>query len=213
MNLQPTDSLELVLARGASLSGRTPSSLARLSKGEPRVARDLSRLVESMTHSFPDNLFWDLDVIADALRNGVAADLIIRVQPLYGQHGKIRFRYIHDFIYGFDWAKWVRRAPDERATHGPFSEAFLEHSFRRGHELLALIAKDDRKYGQLSGTGARNPFGFSREPEDEAQLFRDLAERDLLPVRAWDPDAEQIWDRPFAELRTERARELGLAKT
>ncbi len=215
MNIEPRDTLTQLdhfISRGLSLSGRAPSTISALSRGDAQVARGLTEITRSMADNFPENIFWDLEVIADALRGGVPADLLARVQPLYGQNGEIRFRYIHDFIYGFDWAKWVRRAPTERATHGPFSEAFLAYSFRRGHELLALIADNDSKYGQLQDARARNPFGFSREPDDEALLFRDLAERDLLPVRAWDTSARPVWDRPFAELRTERAGALGLAK-
>lgn len=57
---------------------------------------------------------------------------------------------------------------------------------------------------------ARNPFPFSREPEAEAALYRDLAARSLIPVPAWQLAPEPEWDRPFAVAREERARALRL---
>ena len=75
----------------------------------------------------------------------------------------------------------------------------------RGHELLALIAQRDEKYPPLADDRPRNPFGFSREPDAEVAIHRDLAARDLIPVEAWRWDAAPRFDRPFADLRRERA--------
>jgi hypothetical protein len=86
---------------------------------------------------------------------------------------------------------------------------------RRGHELLALIADDDRKYPSLPDDEARNPFPFSREPAAEVRLHRELARRGAIPVPTWDAGALSLdwstrWREPYAERRVEVARELGL---
>ncbi len=180
---------------------------------------------EAIRAHFPDNLLWDLEylsasVLREAAREpGRAVETlravfeeVVELQALFGRDTTIRFRYVHDFAYGFDWAKWVRRAPEERRDVGPFDLAFLRALRTRGHELLALIEADDTTYPQLRSPEARNPFVFDREPEAELALYRDLATRDLVPVRAWTFDEPPVWDRPFAEARVERARALGLAR-
>ncbi|HEY8376846.1 MAG TPA: hypothetical protein VIK91_10170 [Nannocystis sp.] len=168
--------------------------------------------------AFPENLFWDLEFLAASLvREGAGAMTalarrIAGLQGLYGQHTVIRFRYVHDFLYGYDWAKWVQREPATRHAVAPFAPAFIAHQERRARELEELIAADDAVYPRLPEGQVRNPFPFSREPEAEAQLLRDLARRGLLPVEAWDPGAAPRWDRPYADLRVERARALGLLR-
>ncbi|WP_157595128.1 hypothetical protein [Plesiocystis pacifica] len=184
--------------------------------------------------AFPGNLFWDLDLIAaDVLRQGLesaggpdgAAALalvedrfarMVRLQALYGRGTAINFTYVHDFVYGFDWAKWVRREPSvQRDVPGPFSAEFLGYMERRGHELLELIAADDGKYPTLAAGVPRNPFPFSREPAAEVELHAELARRDLIPVPTWDAGAiaidwDQRWREPFQDRRVEVAGELGL---
>lgn len=173
---------------------------------------------------FPENLLWDLDhLAASVLREAAHApraashvravfDEVVALHALFGCDTTIRFRYVHDFAYGFDWAKWVRRSPAERSAIGPFDLAFLRALRTRGHELLALIEADDTVYPRLRSPDARNPFAFSREPAAELALYRDLAERDLVPVRAWTFDDPPVWNRAFAEEREARARALGLAR-
>ncbi|MEM1417603.1 MAG: ferrochelatase, partial [Myxococcota bacterium] len=118
----------------------------------------------------------------------------------------------HDFLYAFDWSKWVREAPEERAAIGPFDRPFLERMVTRGRELVALIEARDLKYGPIPAGVDRNPFSFSRTPVDEARLWKDLAAVDGLPAKAWDPDAIPEWERDFYALREARARALGLAR-
>lgn len=180
----------------------------------------LDRIARAMHDAFPENLFWDLDALAHRLaRTGreegpramiAQSALVAAMQHLFGRETPIAFQYTHDFVYGFDWAKWVRRAPIDHAHVGPFDARFLDSMWRRGHELLVLIANDDDEYPKLRGRKARNPFGFERDPEHERRIYRDLAERDLLPVRAWEREPRGQWDRPFRELREERAKALGL---
>jgi len=192
-------------------------------------AHGLRRMALAQLRAFPENVYWDLDAPATALleagrRDGVGAiaersALVAALQDLFGRGSPIRFRYVHDFVYGFDWAKWIRRSGEDLArTDGsqpassvpPFGLPFLRYTWRRGHELLQLIANDDEKYPKLTDGTMRNPFGFSREPADEARLFRDLAKRDLLPVRAWEREPVARWDRDYHAAREERAAALGL---
>jgi hypothetical protein len=185
----------------------------------------LAALALAMRDAFPHNAFGDLDHLAACLwRDAGAAPAgplvfleqqharLVELQHLFGRATPIRFRYAHDFLYGFDWAKWVARDPAPRGGVGPFSSVFLQHMQGRGHELLAVIAKGhDRRYPPLPDGRPRNAFGFSREHADELALHRQLARAGLLPVEAWRIDASPRWDRPFAQLRREHAARLGLA--
>jgi hypothetical protein len=182
----------------------------------------LAKVGAAQVESFPDNLFWDFDAFAASVyAQAERADdpillldevcgIACRLMALFGALSPIRFRYVHDFMYGFDWARWVARDPDGRAAVGPYDMPFLRYVFRRGHELVDLIHVDDAKYGRLEDGEHRNPFGFSREPDGERLLFEDLARRDLVPVPAWESTGRAMWDRPFAELREARAKALGL---
>ncbi|MCA9694431.1 MAG: hypothetical protein R3A51_22980 [Nannocystaceae bacterium] len=196
---------------------------AALTRDEPdpaiarALARGLRQLARAQLASFPQNLFWDLDGLAALTLVGarespepVAAlaerfERMAALQELYGQDTSLRFRYVHDFTYGFDWAKWVRRDPAARAAIGPFDVAFLEALRRRGGELLALVEDDDVEYPQLAPGEDRNPFRFSREPADEERLHRSLARDGLIPVAGWRLDPRPDWRRDYARLREQRA--------
>jgi len=184
----------------------------------------LASIALAMQRSFPENIFGDLELLAASLwkrasheAEGAAASLerqgrqLVALHELFGKHTSIRFRYVHDFIYGFDWAKWVAREPASRAGVGPFDPEFVDYMEYRGHELLALIATGrDRKYPALESGRPRNPFGFTREPAAEIVLHQSLAAAGSLPVEAWRFEAKPSWDRPYAALRREAAGELGL---
>ena len=187
-----------------------------------RLAERLAELIRVQHDSFPDNIFWDCDLLVSQVVRGAdreprAAKQVDRVfdelsalHELYGRKTEIRFRYVHDFQYGFDWAKWIKKSPSERSDAAPFSLAFLRAIRDRGHELLDLIAANDAKYPPLESGKPRNPFPFSREPDDEYRLYRDLAAQSLIPVEAWNVDGAMDWQRPFASLREQRAAALGL---
>jgi len=184
----------------------------------------LCALVRAQLVNFPGNLFWDFDYLAVATARHALDQpdplghlqacfaRMVELQALFGQGTPIRFRYVHDFSYGYDWAKWVRQAPERRHFVGPFDWDFLTYMYRRGHELLALIEADDCKYPQLRDAGSRNPFGFSREPDAERMLHGDLAARGLIPVANWDPNAAPSWEVDYASERMARANALGLAR-
>ena len=208
------------------------SALARLDdeRLSAPLAVGLCALARAQLEAFPANLFWDFDLIAAAIvaeARALAPSAAIacvedrfarmtRLQALYGRETTINFSYVHDFVYGFDWAKWVAREPSLHAdVPGPFSLRFLVYMERRGHELLALIAADDREYPSLPDDQVRNPFAFSREPEAEVRLHRELARRDLIPVPGWRGDYgccdwTRRWRVPFRDRRDAVAAELGL---
>lgn len=210
------------LAPGRARSRTVDEVVALVDAGEwaaPLTAA-LREITGAAMAAFPDNIFWDVEFLAVSLvRSGQAegapaiaelAGRIAALQALYGQSTTIRFRYVHDFLYGFDWAKWVQREPEGRALVGPFERSFLVHMEQRARELCELIDADDTKYPSLPEGQVRNPFPFSREPADEALLLRDLAAAGLVPVEAWDPAATPVWDRPYADLRVARAQALGV---
>ncbi len=182
-------------------------------------ARCLARVVHAFAEHFPQNLFWDVDLLAARLAAAPAPpamnELSARVAELcarFGRSSPIRFRYLHDFLFGYDWCRWVARAPAERRDVGPFDPPFLAYLLCRGAELRELIDRDDAKYGRLGAGGFRNPFPFARDPADEGRLYRALAERDLIPVRTWQLDGRPRWDLPYAEIRQSLADELGIAR-
>lgn len=178
--------------------------------------------VRAQIDAFPDNLLWDLDLplcawwrasSASADPIGTADRLLglaTEVQHLFGCRTVLHFRYTHDFVYGFDWAKWVARDPDARAGTGPFDEAFLEAMHTRAHELVAIVEDGgDATYPSLGQTSGRNPFPFSREPEAELAIHRALADAGQIPVPAWQREAEVTWAKPWARWREEAATRLG----
>jgi hypothetical protein len=186
--------------------------------------RALEALVEAQSQNFPRSLFWDFDYPAARLLAAAACDfqasskrladastLLVTLQRAYGEASEIKFRYAHDFTYGFDWARWVLRESASRENVGPFDIEFLLHLQRRAREIGKLIAGNDERYPRLPQGVDRNPFGFTRGPLEEERLHRDLAERGLIPVEAWRVDAVPRWREPFSEFRAERARALGLS--
>ena len=223
------DELEARIGVPASLAPGRPRAQSLLAIARELVGRRehawqaafvdaTTTVLHSLLEHFPGNLYWDLDFLLaalleeseqpDELRERAAA--VARLQELFGCRSEIAFRYLHDFTYGFDWARWTARKPADRAGSGPFSATFLSHVERRGREIAAAIAAGDPRFPRLPQGEFRNPFPFSRIPRHEAQLLTDLAGRDLIPVYGWCTTARPRFDLPFAELREERARALGL---
>ena len=176
-------------------------------------ASTLEEVVRSMLRHFPENIFWDFDFfVASVVRQTLLEEdparflesfgkRVMALMKLFGRESDICFRYLHDFSYGFDWARWVKKEPEARQLIQPFGLTFLDYLHGRGEELLGLIATDDNKYHRIPGDSYRNPFVFSREPAEEAHLFTQLSVRGLLPIEAWKEDAQPVWDRPFERLR------------
>jgi hypothetical protein len=92
----------------------------------------------------------------------------------------------------------------------PFGLDFLRQTESRGRDIVTLIDADDDWYPRLADGASRNPFPFSREPDDELPLYRLLAKRGDVPVEAWRLDPRPDASRDFDALRQDAAASLGL---
>lgn len=216
----------LTLAPGREHASRLGELVARLAEPHERpfLAATASAVAESQLESFPENIFWDFDfylasIHDEASRSADYAEhlekvtvITVKLMRMYGQKSTIRFRYVHDFIYGFDWARWVRRGVEARVRVNPFSLDFLQQVESRGRDLLSLIEADDDVYPKLGGDGSRNPFPFFREPKDELRLYRRLAAEGCIPVEAWRVDARPDATRDFDAMRERAAQSLGIRR-
>ena len=216
----------LTLEPGRSAATRLSDVVSELadSHQSPHLTTAASAVAEAQLQSFPENLFWDFDFYLGSVHRDAskASDyasclenvtgITVGLMRLYGQQSMIRFRYVHDFMYGFDWARWVRRDPGARNGVEPFGLEFLRQTESRGRDILTLIEDDDDWYPRLAEGVVRNPFPFSREPEDELPLYRLLAERGCIPVEAWRLDARPDASRDFDALREDAAASLGLGR-
>ncbi|MBW4684119.1 MAG: hypothetical protein KME40_03270 [Komarekiella atlantica HA4396-MV6] len=183
----------------------------------------LEDIVHAQLQSFPENIFWDFDfMVHSMLSQALVADegaviflksfgeKMVSLTDMFGTKTEIRFRYVHDFMYGFDWARWVQKDPQTRVHVEPFSLVFLDYLLAKGKELLQRIGQDKVKCYKLCDTGYRNPFTFSREPEDEYRLLTYLAQEQLIPVAAWNWNAHPVWNKPFQEIRQQLALKLNI---
>ncbi|MEL6457219.1 MAG: hypothetical protein AAFQ91_03045 [Cyanobacteria bacterium J06621_15] len=189
------------------------------------IIRDsLEKILNALLKNFPENIFWDFDFVVSCMLNqALLADYstdvledfsnkIVLLMNMFGRESEIRFRYIHDFTYGFDWVRWVKKKPSQRANTEPFCFDFLDDLLCKGEEILQRIKKDDVDYPQISHKRYRNPFGFSREPEDERRLLSYLAARECIPVPAWEWNTVTVWDKPFYQIREDASKQLNIRK-
>ena len=189
------------------------TNLIQQEKRLPFIA-SYSNIVMAQIKNFPNNIFWDFEYFLyqyalKIKKNDKYLDFIahyeikiIRLLQLFGQESNIKFKYLHDFTYGFDWSKWVQDAPEQRSAVQPFDEVFLDYLYKRGLELLELIKANDKKYGKLQdGKTYRNPFSFSRSTANEKKLFEQLAKDNMLPIKLWDIAAQPIWDKAYYQYR------------
>ncbi|NDJ23357.1 hypothetical protein GS682_17295 [Nostoc sp. B(2019)] len=188
------------------------------------IFRDtLEDIVHAQLQSFPENIFWDFDfMVSSMLRQTLVADegaviflksfgkKMVSLTDMFGIKTEIRFRYVHDFMYGFEWARWVQKDPQTRVHIEPFSLVFLDYLLAKGEELLQRISHGQVKCYKLCDTGYRNPFTFSREPEDEYRLLTYLAQEQLIPVATWNWNAHPVWNKPFQEMRQQLALKLNI---
>ncbi|MEH2052628.1 hypothetical protein [Nostoc sp.] len=183
----------------------------------------LEIIVRTQLQNFPENIFWDFDfLVSSMLRQALTADegavpflkifgaKMVSLTEMFGNKTEMRFRYVHDFIYGFEWARWVQKEPQNRAHIEPFSLVFFDYLLVKGKELLQRINHGQVVSYKLCDTGYRNPFTFSREPEDEYRLLSYLAEEQLIPVAVWNWNASPVWNKPFQEMRQQLALKLNI---
>ncbi|MEH2022264.1 hypothetical protein [Nostoc sp.] len=187
------------------------------------INETLESIVRTQLQNFPENIFWDFDfLVSSMLRQALTADngavnflkifgeKMVCLTEMFGNKTEMRFRYVHDFIYGFEWARWVQKEPQKRAHIEPFSLLFLDYLLVKGKELLQRINHGQVGSYKLCETGYRNPFTFSREPEDEYRLLTYLAEEQLIPVAVWNWNASPVWNKPFQEMRQQLALKLNI---
>ena len=172
-------------------------------------------IVTSQIHHFPENIFWDFDYlfasifsIKDSKQCENYCHSIVELQEGYGIHSKVRFQYMHDFTFGFDWARWVAKNPQDRSTVKPLDEIFLSYLKQRLSELIDLIAGNDEKYPQLKTDAPRNPYAFARTPEAEEKLHVTLAARGLIPVEAWNTIPKIEWNKDYSGIREKLSSEI-----
>ncbi|MEH1842358.1 MAG: hypothetical protein V7L20_27420 [Nostoc sp.] len=183
----------------------------------------LESIVRTQLQNFPENIFWDFDfLVSSMLRQALVADegaiaflkyfgeKMVSLTEMFGNKTEMRFRYVHDFMYGFEWARWVQKEPQKRAHIEPFSLVFLDYLLVKGKELLQRINHGQIISYKLCDTGYRNPFTFSREPEDEYCLLTYLAQEELIPVAMWNWNASPVWNKPFQEMRQQLALKLNI---
>ncbi len=174
----------------------------------------IKAILSAQLKNFPENIFWDFDfMIHSMLEQALSysegaikfleefADKVIELMSICGCEREIRFPYVHDFMYGFDWARWVQKDPVNRANTQPFSPIFLDCLCNKGKELLHRISINDARYHQICTSSYRNLFRFSRDPKDEYKLLTYLAQYQLIPVAAWNWNAATVWNKPFDQLR------------
>ncbi|MEH2306930.1 hypothetical protein [Nostoc sp.] len=187
------------------------------------LQKTLEIIVCTQLQNFPENIFWDFDfLVSSMLRQALVAnegaipflkifgEKMVSLVEMFGTKTEIRFRYVHDFMYGFEWARWVQKEPQKRAYIEPFSLVFLDYLLVKGKELVQRINHGQVVSYKLCDTGYRNPFTFSREPEDEYRLLTYLAEEQLIPVAVWNWNASPVWNKPFQEMRQELALKLNI---
>jgi hypothetical protein len=187
------------------------------------IQETLESIVRTQLQNFPENIFWDFDfLVSSMLRQALTAEegaitflkvfgeKMISLTEMFGNKTEIRFRYVHDFMYGFEWARWVQKEPQNRAHVEPFSLVFFDYLLVKGKELLQRINHGQVISYKLCETGYRNPFTFSREPEDEYRLLTCLAEEELIPVAVWNWNASPVWNKPFQEMRQQLALKLNI---
>lgn len=185
------------------------------------IQNSLELILIAQIQNFPENIFWDFDYIVReilqiALNNQYSIEQhleeftskMVSLMDLFGNNHEICFRYVHDFSYGFDWARWVQKQPQQRSQTHPFNDTFLNDLLQRGHAMIQAIASDSNDQYRACQNSYRNSFNFSREPEDEYRLMTILASYQLIPVPTWDWNATPTWDKPFDQLREQVSRKL-----
>lgn len=219
LSLNPQKKITTSFAELGNLIVETTTDLLLIAK----VRDTLEHILHAQLQNFPQNIFWDFDfVVSSMLRQALAAgdraidflesfgNKMVSLSELFGIKTEIRFRYVHDFIYGFEWARWVQKQPETRAHLEPFSLVFLDYLLVKGKEILQRISHGQNITYKLCDTGFRNPFTFSREPEDERLLLSCLAGEELIPVATWNWDAQPVWNKPYQDMRQQLALKLDI---
>ena len=186
------------------------------------ISTHLAQIIELQLEHFPQTIFWDWEGVASWLlsladradaADGELKQFLAQFEAIYrmfGTKSDIGFCYSHDFIYGFDWVKWVKRGESWRHRSHPYSARFLDALIDRGAELMDLIENDDARYSLKVGEKGRNPFSFSRGIKEEKILHQQLSVIDMIPLEAWKYSPQAHFLTGFQEKRKELADALNL---
>ena len=210
------------------LKPKSPSELAKdlektvVSSDSFDTFKDcLINLFFSQYDNFPNNIFWDLDYLASHLAHLenkqemlYFTKRICQLNSTFGRKGKLNFSYSHDFIYGFDWHRWIQKDYEKRKRTKPFGNSFLNYLEKRAKELCNLIEQNDHKYPKLKISEKRNPFSFKRDPESEIRIHLNLQETNTIPLPAWKKTirTDLIERKHYNFLREEISHKMGLKK-
>lgn len=187
-----------------------------------KMSNLMTKLFISQYENFPSNIFWDMDFLICHLFSHTneaeidsVANKVIKLNERYGKNNLLNFSYTHDFIYGFDWCRWVRKDYENKKNIGPFHMEFLDYLDKRSLELFSLIDTNDKKYPKLNKEEPRNPFNFQRTPKIEIKLHLKLAEQDNIPLKAWQSTYNLcgLDKKNYSLIREECAKELQLQKS
>lgn len=183
------------------------------------VVKRFTSFLKVVRESYPRNIYWDLDrLVSSTIERGFFKGefqhkefekRIDRIEDLmidFGCKGEIRFEFIHDFTYGFDWVKWIQKSkPRHVAYDDPFQNEFLSYLKSRGGQILELIHSGcDAKYPQLKAGEFRNAYTYDRSREAEIQLMSSLVRQNFVPLKIWERDAKPV----YIEQAFEKRREL-----
>ena len=206
------------LARAFNEAGTSPETQAAIEDLIVALASDIPR-------HFPENIFWDFDCLCGAIASCAASasisapnyileatDILRELLKMFGLHSSIRFRYMHDFIYGYDFEQWEPESSLPFAEKQDFSISFLQAMLKKGRAMERCAARNGAAYPQLAEGRYRNTFSFCREPDSERLLFSHLVRQGLLPLEGWRLDGAdvRIAGKKYRPLRNTCARELGL---
>ncbi|NCN10043.1 MAG: hypothetical protein GW938_09390 [Leptospira sp.] len=178
------------------------------------------KLIEESVSNFRENIFWDFDFLIHSLVieykvSSIKQEFIENrkekiksIFRLFGSKSLIRFKYLHDFLYGYDWYKWQTQSQESSNELKPFGDSFLNYIESRGKELIELIERNDTNYPALENEESRNPFYFSRDKEEETLLWKSLAKDNLIPIPSWQRKIPISLSHNFSEIRNQRAIDL-----
>jgi hypothetical protein len=173
------------------------------------------QIIRSQFVYYPQNIFWDFDYLLFYIWSQKNKDVlfamakkILNVQLYYSSINSINFAYIHDFIYGYDWDRWVRKDIKNRYLVGLYDLKFLSYLEKRGLQIIDSIGSDER-YPVLVKNQNRNVYNFHRHGAAEIKTLTSLAKEENIPIQGWRTDGGE-WDcaKNYMLLREKKANEL-----
>ena len=173
------------------------------------------QIIRSQFVHYPQNIFWDFDYLLFYIWSQKNKDVlfaiankILNVQLYYSSNSSINFAYIHDFIYGYDWDRWVRKDIKNRHLVGLYDLKFLSYLEKRGLQIIGSIG-NDKRYPVLVKNENRNVYNFNRHSAAEIKTLTSLAKEENIPIQSWLIDGGE-WDysKNYMLLREKKANEF-----